>query len=72
MKRIRLNGFYERDCDVFALHMLYFLFSILQCMTEGLDVAFQTRPQFSANWGQKNEVYAEVRNYSSFWSMTAC
>ncbi|KAL0305791.1 UNVERIFIED_CONTAM: RNA polymerase II C-terminal domain phosphatase-like 1 [Sesamum radiatum] len=30
------------------------------CMTEGLGVAFQTQPQFSANLGQKNEVYAQV------------
>lgn len=30
------------------------------CMMEGLTVAFQTQPQFLANWGQKNEVYAEV------------
>ncbi|KAI3466651.1 hypothetical protein Pfo_023314 [Paulownia fortunei] len=30
------------------------------CMMEGLGVAFQTRSQFAANRGQKNEVYAEV------------
>ncbi|KAH6829050.1 C-terminal domain phosphatase-like 1 [Perilla frutescens var. hirtella] len=30
------------------------------CMMEGLGVAFQTQPQFSANPGQKNEVYAQV------------
>ncbi|KAG8365476.1 hypothetical protein BUALT_Bualt18G0108700 [Buddleja alternifolia] len=30
------------------------------CMMEGLGVAFQTRPHFSTNRGQKNEVYAEV------------
>ncbi|XP_042042010.1 RNA polymerase II C-terminal domain phosphatase-like 1 [Salvia splendens] len=30
------------------------------CMMEGLSVAYQTQPQFSAHWGQKNEVYAEV------------
>ncbi|KAK6124405.1 hypothetical protein DH2020_041825 [Rehmannia glutinosa] len=29
------------------------------CMMEGLGVAFQTQPQFSANPGLKNEVYAE-------------
>ncbi|XP_042038794.1 RNA polymerase II C-terminal domain phosphatase-like 1 isoform X2 [Salvia splendens] len=30
------------------------------CMMEGLSVAYQTQPQFSAHWGQQNEVYAEV------------
>ncbi|KAL6562164.1 hypothetical protein OROGR_003171 [Orobanche gracilis] len=30
------------------------------CMMEGLGVAFQTQPQFSANPGLKNEVYAQV------------
>ncbi|XP_011086104.1 RNA polymerase II C-terminal domain phosphatase-like 1 [Sesamum indicum] len=30
------------------------------CNMEGLGVAFQTRPQFSSNRGQKTEVYAEV------------
>ncbi|KAL8507448.1 hypothetical protein ACS0TY_018118 [Phlomoides rotata] len=30
------------------------------CIMEGLGVAFYPRPQFSANWGQKNEVCAEV------------
>ncbi|KAI3456311.1 hypothetical protein Pfo_012974 [Paulownia fortunei] len=30
------------------------------CMMEGLGVAFQTQPQFSATPGQKNEVYAQV------------
>ncbi|XP_057790491.1 RNA polymerase II C-terminal domain phosphatase-like 1 [Salvia miltiorrhiza] len=30
------------------------------CMMEGLSLAYQTQPQFSAHWGQKNEVYAEV------------
>lgn len=31
-------------------------------MMQGLGVAFQTQPQFSANPGQKNEVYAQVSN----------
>ncbi|KAL3627108.1 hypothetical protein CASFOL_028471 [Castilleja foliolosa] len=30
------------------------------CMMEGLGVAFQTQPQFSANPGLRNEVYAQV------------
>ncbi|XP_073016962.1 RNA polymerase II C-terminal domain phosphatase-like 1 isoform X1 [Primulina eburnea] len=30
------------------------------CMKEGLGVAFQTQPQFSANPSLKNEVYAQV------------
>ncbi|KAK4491676.1 hypothetical protein RD792_002442 [Penstemon davidsonii] len=30
------------------------------CMMEGLGVAFQTQPQFSANPSQKNEVFAQV------------
>ncbi|CAI9772851.1 unnamed protein product [Fraxinus pennsylvanica] len=30
------------------------------CMMQGLGVAFQTQPQFSANPGQKKEVYAQV------------
>ncbi|KAL0321216.1 UNVERIFIED_CONTAM: RNA polymerase II C-terminal domain phosphatase-like 1 [Sesamum radiatum] len=32
------------------------------CNMEGLGVAFQTRPQFSSNRGQKTEVYAELLN----------
>lgn len=31
-------------------------------MKEGLGVAFQTQPQFSANPSLKNEVYAQVRH----------
>ncbi|KAL7088882.1 hypothetical protein ACP275_13G155500 [Erythranthe tilingii] len=30
------------------------------CTMEGLGVTFQTQPQFSANPGQRNEVYAQV------------
>lgn len=36
------------------------ILSISQCMMEGLGLAFQPQPQFSANMGQKNEVYAQV------------
>ncbi|KAL0328836.1 UNVERIFIED_CONTAM: RNA polymerase II C-terminal domain phosphatase-like 1 [Sesamum calycinum] len=36
------------------------LFYIWLCNMEGLGVAFQTRPQFSSNRGQKTEVYAEA------------
>lgn len=43
----------------------------IQCMREGLVVAFQTQPQFSANPGQKNEVYAQVWNYCPFLLMNA-
>lgn len=36
----------------------------LQCMMEGLGVAFQEhQPQFSANSGHKSEVYAQVEKY---------
>ncbi|KAK4386620.1 RNA polymerase II C-terminal domain phosphatase-like 1 [Sesamum angolense] len=40
--------------------LLKHLFYIWLCNMEGLGVAFQTRPQFSSNRGQKTEVYAEV------------
>lgn len=46
--------------------------SFLQCTMEGLSVAFQTQPQFSANPGQRNEVYAQVRNYRPSLLTTAC
>lgn len=35
-------------------------FSIFQCTSEGLGLAFQTQPQLSAAPGQKNEIYAQV------------
>lgn len=33
---------------------------LIQCMMEGFVFTFQTQPHFSANPGQKNEVFAQV------------
>lgn len=62
-----LDGFHDGGCEVFGPSLATnHKFSILQCIMEGLEVAFQTQSQFSANRGRNNEVYAEVRNCLSF------
>lgn len=49
---------------IFMIFIDIIFVTIIQCIMEGLGVAFQTRPQFSSNWGHRNEVCAEVSVYS--------